>query len=188
MKSEKELIKIMTGYNMEVASRLSKEDILLQLAEEASELSQAAAKYLRVLRSTNPTPVDAETAADNIEEECADVLNTLTALLLKTNDIGRVHSAFSNMLDMAAGKSARWVERLDGIQSAKEKEDNAMIPARGNCKNTRDMIICFLTAELGESFTKAKPEKREDMVRTGIALWNAIQADNDAAEGLKRND
>ena len=48
--------------------------ILLALAEEASELSQAALKYARALELVkHPTPVSAEEALQNIQEEFDDL-------------------------------------------------------------------------------------------------------------------
>lgn len=46
-----------------IASVLSTEDILCQLAEEASELAQAALKLRRALTGTNPTPLPEEVLA-----------------------------------------------------------------------------------------------------------------------------
>lgn len=57
-----------------VRSKLENIDILLQLAEEASELSQAASKQARILRGVNPTPVTYSESIDNLKEEFADVL------------------------------------------------------------------------------------------------------------------
>lgn len=47
---------------------------LEQLAEEASELSQAALKLSRIHRGENPTPVDEEIALIALIEEFTDVL------------------------------------------------------------------------------------------------------------------
>ena len=44
------------------------------LAEESTELAQAALKTARVLRGENPTPVTLEEARDHLAEELADVL------------------------------------------------------------------------------------------------------------------
>ena len=46
---------------------------LEQLAEEASELAQAALKLARIVRHENPTPVDYETAFYSMLEELGDV-------------------------------------------------------------------------------------------------------------------
>lgn len=57
-----------------IASKLSKEEILCQLAEEAAELAQAALKLRRALIETNPTPYSADAATDNFLTEIADVI------------------------------------------------------------------------------------------------------------------
>jgi NTP pyrophosphatase (non-canonical NTP hydrolase) len=48
-------------------------EILTQLAEEASELAQAALKYRRTLSNANPTPVGRREAENKLLEEIADV-------------------------------------------------------------------------------------------------------------------
>lgn len=54
---------------------LSEDDIACGIAEEASELAQAALKYRRTLEvSWNATPVTRQEALDNINEEIVDVL------------------------------------------------------------------------------------------------------------------
>ena len=57
-----------------IAENLSDEDILCQIAEEASELSQAALKLRRAITQANPTPVSDEEAVDSIIEEYADTI------------------------------------------------------------------------------------------------------------------
>lgn len=57
-----------------IISTLTLDDLLIQLAEEAAELAQAAAKYYRVMHGANPSPVDAlvEKIADvNVAAEAA---------------------------------------------------------------------------------------------------------------------
>lgn len=53
------------------------------LAEEATELAQAAMKMARVLRNENPTPVTQKEAKDNLIEEYGDVLLTAAYLELQ---------------------------------------------------------------------------------------------------------
>lgn len=55
-----------------VSDILPKTEILAQLAEETSELAQAALKLRRVLDGTNPTPKSVEECLENIQEEMAD--------------------------------------------------------------------------------------------------------------------
>lgn len=48
-------------------------ELLAGLAEEASELAQAALKLRRVFDGTNPTPTHEDEAISNLYEEIADV-------------------------------------------------------------------------------------------------------------------
>ena len=52
---------------------LPTEELLCQLAEEASELAHAALKLRRCYDNTNPTPVPKEDALTGLFEEIADV-------------------------------------------------------------------------------------------------------------------
>ena len=74
---------------------------LIQLAEEAAELSQAAIKYVRVLRGE--TPVTKEEALKNLTEEIADVSVCTTAV----NDIVRS----SEVAEVIVNKVKRWEGR-----------------------------------------------------------------------------
>jgi len=76
---------------------------LVCLAEEASELAQAALKYRRTLIDTNPTPMLEEEAYDKLMEEIADVELCLETLY--TND------AFINLI--MNQKAERWLRRLE---------------------------------------------------------------------------
>lgn len=163
-----------------IALLIDEDTALQQLAEECAELSQASLKLIRAKRMFNPTSVSEEDARMNLLEEMADVLLSMEVTSLLLNNIEQIHSTMEK-------KSFRWLDRLRNAKGTKNKEDDTMIPGRGNCKSTRDMIRSFLTAELGDSFTKADDATKEDMINTGVALWHSIQADNDAAEGLKRN-
>lgn len=163
-----------------IALLIDEDTALQQLAEECAELSQASLKLIRAKRTFNPTSVSEEDARMNLLEEMADVLLSMEVTSLLLNNIEQIHSTMEK-------KSFRWLDRLRNASGTKNKEDDTMIPARGNRKSTRDMIRSFLTAELGDSFTKADDATKEDMINTGVALWHSIQEDNDAAEGLKRN-
>lgn len=82
------------------------EELLAQLAEEASELSQAALKLRRVYDGTNPTPVPKENAIKNLLEETADV--RLVVSLLGFNDKDEAICR-----EIMARKTDRWADRLD---------------------------------------------------------------------------
>ena len=67
------------------ASRLSEEELLCQIAEEASELAQAALKRRRAITQHNPTPTPPESALYDLYEEYGDLLNAINAYLIKLN-------------------------------------------------------------------------------------------------------
>lgn len=104
-----------------IAQKLSQEDILCQLAEEASELAQAALKLRRVITGTNPTPVSVDGANHTLNEEIVDVAVATEAWFesevvnidgVETDEIKSVLGTFADI------KIARWAERL------REKEDS----------------------------------------------------------------
>lgn len=80
-----------------------------QLAEEASELAQAALKASRILRGNNPTPVKPSAARDNLIEEYTDVCLVAKLLGLHTDEVQIVR------------KKQRWVNRIVAQQSRKNQ-------------------------------------------------------------------
>lgn len=76
---------------------------LIQLAEEAAELSQAALKLVRAKHKE--TPVSEAEARRNLIEEIADV-NVCIFALVNDSDMMAVES-------VARQKSRRWEERLN---------------------------------------------------------------------------
>ncbi len=91
-----------------IASKLSREDILCQLAEEAAELSQAALKLRRVITGTNPAPVSEDEALHNLYEEIIDV-SIAEKVYYEQNKHERLLGA-SGLI--ANGKVYRWAQRL----------------------------------------------------------------------------
>ena len=81
--------------------------MLEQLAEECSELAQAALKKARILRGENPSPVTKEMAAANIEEETADVLLCINELI----SAAKIH--MGPIEKIMAAKRKRWIARLE---------------------------------------------------------------------------
>lgn len=96
-----------------ISDILPKTEILAQLAEEASELAQAALKLRRALDGTNPTPKSVEECRKAFEEEYADVVNCIIALDCMDD------AAFERMQKMQHEKEVRWLSRLE----AKEQSD-----------------------------------------------------------------
>lgn len=84
-----------------IRQRLDKPEILCQLAEEASELAQAALKLRRALDGKNPTPKSRHECIDNLNEEVSDVMVCLVAYEEDDFTAERVYV-----------KLHRWAERL----------------------------------------------------------------------------
>lgn len=84
-----------------IRSRLGTPALLEQMAEEASELSQACLKLARIMRGENPTPVTDEAAQFNLIEEFTDVNVCADILELPVDRAVREY------------KISRWVKRLD---------------------------------------------------------------------------
>lgn len=86
---------------------LTTPDLLCQLAEEATELAQAALKLKRAMEGTDPTSMSVEECAENVDEEIADV--SLLVDLLGYNK--REHMLAQS--GIAYRKAERWLKRLE---------------------------------------------------------------------------
>lgn len=87
--------------NLTIISDSTPQDVLYeQLAEEASELSQAALKKARKLRGYSPTPKTHNEIDSNLNEELSDIYLMLLILDLHAN------------FDICIDKAERWVNRL----------------------------------------------------------------------------
>jgi NTP pyrophosphatase (non-canonical NTP hydrolase) len=95
-----------------IREQLSQEELLCQLAEEASELAQAALKLRRVYDGSNPTPIKRSEAFDNLKEEIADV--ELVLMVLGYDRSMLISEKYKRM----DAKLIRWANRL------KERENN----------------------------------------------------------------
>ena len=94
-----------------VQGNLDKRALLEGLAEEASELAQAALKLIRAMGSSkNITPISEEEAWEHLYEEIADVENCTNALGICDEDF----------LDIQQEKMIRWADRL----TASKKTDD----------------------------------------------------------------
>ena len=89
---------------------LSIEKKLIQLAEEAAELAQAAIKVIRA--SDGDTPVDIKTAWENMLEEIADI-EVCVDVLVDIEDSMRILKIYQEKYD-------RWSERLNGRSEVSE--------------------------------------------------------------------
>lgn len=98
-----------------ISDILPKTEILAQLAEEASELAQAALKPRRALDGANPTPKDIGECRYNILEEFADVLNCINAYC--SDDDFVFHKFTTNAIKIRHKKYARWLSRLEAKEN-----------------------------------------------------------------------
>ena len=87
--------------------RCGPDEAWAQVAEEAVELAHAALKIRRVGNPKNPTPIDADKALDNVEEEANDLFAALDVLDFRRDDV------------KIREKLERWLERLN---KGKEEE------------------------------------------------------------------
>ena len=92
-----------------IAENLSEEDILCQIAEEASELAKAALKLHRALTGTNPTPVSVSEAQNDLIEEYGDVLGAFLVLASKYDCVNDINTAVNANIDT---KYQRWAQRI----------------------------------------------------------------------------
>lgn len=99
-----------------ISDYLPKTEILSQLAEEASELSQAALKLRRALDGNNPTPKSVEECEQNFVEEYADVLLCIYALF-ESKEYG-LEKFTNEAVSFVGNKKERWLKRLKeyGVQ------------------------------------------------------------------------
>ena len=98
----------------EIQATLPREELLLQLAEECTELAKAAMKLRRAETKINPTPTTTDEAYKNLLEEIADV-----ALCLKVLGIGTPEEMLTIHRTMIL-KEGRWAMRLN----EREKKEN----------------------------------------------------------------
>lgn len=102
--------------DLRVTDFLPQDELLLQLAEEAAELSQAAMKLRRVMDGRNPTPVGYQMAVKNLNEEMADVLLCADQISsLDDKQIARTKQS----------KLARWMERLKDLRRKEDARKSA---------------------------------------------------------------
>lgn len=89
-----------------ISEKYGKEYMLRQLAEECSELSQAALKYIRAVRKETPMRIDE--AIEHLTEEIADVrlmIDAVSATVLTWRDVDDMQSIKEQKLD-------RWKTRM----------------------------------------------------------------------------
>ena len=91
-----------------VIGLIGEEAMWLQLAEEASELSQAACKMARYLHGTNPVAKSKTQIRANIIEEFSDVINCTRHLNIPIHE---------GLID---NKNKRWIRRIEEMHDGVE--------------------------------------------------------------------
>jgi len=94
-----------------ITRNLPESEVLAQLAEEASELAQAALKVRRTLSFVNETPMNYEKAVGNLIEEIADVKVSLDVLMMQDARL-KTAQGQDEIMRIKTVKAARWCERL----------------------------------------------------------------------------
>lgn len=94
-----------------IFAKLGRAAVLEQLAEEAAEVTQAALKMARIVRGENPTPKTSCEAAEELEEEMADVIVCMRVL-----EIGSIVIDVENVEKIAEIKMKRWLDRLENMR------------------------------------------------------------------------
>lgn len=92
-------------YDVDILEAIGEEAAFMQLAEEAAELSQAAAKMARYLHGTNPTEMTEQQIRQNIIEEYSDVMLVARMLVVPYSD---------KVMD---AKLVRWKQRIEAQRS-----------------------------------------------------------------------
>lgn len=95
-------------YGQRVHGLTTREQVLRQLAEESSEVTQAALKLIRVIEGT--TPVTYQEAIENLAEELGDVQNCVLVLEKSFGGLSALSEAIGEK------KMKRWCERLEERQ------------------------------------------------------------------------
>lgn len=102
-----EIVKRKNAAQKYVHDNLDRKEIIMQLAEEASELSQSCLKYIRALDGKNPfTEFDPEFYMDRIIERYSCVLNAA--------ETARIYIDY----EIVVNKAERWAERLKALKES----------------------------------------------------------------------
>ena len=102
-----EIVKRKNAAQKYVHDNLDRKEIIMQLAEEASELSQSCLKYICALDGKNPfTEFDPEFYMDRIIERYSCVLNAA--------ETARIYIDY----EIVVNKAERWVKRLKALKES----------------------------------------------------------------------
>ena len=92
----------------DIINLIGEEAMWLQLAEEASELSQAACKMARYLHGTNPVAKSETSIRSDIIEEFSDVISCARHLAIPISE-GLINN-----------KNKRWIRRIEEMNHGVE--------------------------------------------------------------------
>ncbi len=92
-----------------ISQNVPENEIFCQLAEECSELAQAALKLRRTTIKTNPTPQTYDMAFANLVEETADVLACLELIF------GNEEEVKNDIEHLKLWKLKRWADRVSKL-------------------------------------------------------------------------
>ena len=95
-----------------IIDQIGEPAFLVQLAEECSELSQAALKLARKMRDENPTPKTYKECRDSLQEEMADVLLCIDQYMNEQESDFTVW-----VYEIKKQKLERWKQRLNEMKS-----------------------------------------------------------------------
>lgn len=96
-----------------IIEKIGEPAVLEQLAEECSELAQAALKLTRKMREENPTPKTESECLESLKEEMADVMLCMDTYMEKySNDF------YVEVATIRDEKKARWEQRIKEMEDA----------------------------------------------------------------------
>lgn len=104
--------RIKASKEVTVMDQIGEPAFLLQLAEEYSELAQAALKLVRKMGGENPTPKTFEQCRSSLQEEMADVLLCIDQYLDEQESDFTVW-----VYEIKKQKLERWKQRLEEMKN-----------------------------------------------------------------------
>lgn len=104
--------RIKASKEVTVMDQIGEPAFLLQLAEECSELAQAALKLVRKMGGENPTPKTFEQYRSSLQEEMADVLLCIDQYLDEQESDFTVW-----VYEIKKQKLERWKQRLEEMKN-----------------------------------------------------------------------
>lgn len=121
---------------MKIRSYLTSRDILIQLAEECTELSQVILKLVRKVDGRNPTPRSIDEIMENIKEELTDVKICLDTIGDKYID----EFTYRSKLD-------RWVTRIEDEYSRRQLDMTATDTELALCRYCRSTAVQYVNKD-----------------------------------------